>query len=144
MKIHQQLGIATLVLILAALAAPDASAQQAGRIAGKVTAPDGTPLEGVTITISQEVLSHDLVKTTNKKGKFTVSLSSGGRTYQFKLQKEGFQTVAVPVQAPVGGTLPREFVLFGRNEEGGQVVHAWVDRILQAEDQELLGIFRRP
>lgn len=38
----------------------------------------------------------------------------------------------------------REFVLFGRNEGGGQVFHAWVDRILQAEDHELPGIFRRP
>ncbi len=37
----------------------------------------------------------------------------------------------------------REFVLFGRNEGGGQVFHAWVDRILQAEDAELPGLFRQ-
>jgi len=35
----------------------------------------------------------------------------------------------------------REFVLFGRNEEGGQRFHAWVDKILQADDDELPGIF---
>jgi phenylpropionate dioxygenase-like ring-hydroxylating dioxygenase large terminal subunit len=38
----------------------------------------------------------------------------------------------------------REFVLFGRNEGGGQVFHAWVDKILQAEDHELPGLFRQP
>lgn len=35
----------------------------------------------------------------------------------------------------------REFVLFGRNEEGGQVFHGWVDKLLEAEDDELPGMF---
>lgn len=35
----------------------------------------------------------------------------------------------------------RDFVLFGRNEEGGQIFHAWVDKILEAEDDELPGMF---
>ena len=35
----------------------------------------------------------------------------------------------------------REFVLFGRNEEGGQLFHDWVDRILETEDDELPALF---
>ena len=35
----------------------------------------------------------------------------------------------------------REYVMFGRNEEGGQVFHGWVDKILEAEDEELAGMF---
>ncbi|MDX1735423.1 MAG: SRPBCC family protein, partial [Halioglobus sp.] len=38
----------------------------------------------------------------------------------------------------------REFVLFGRNEQGGQVFHAWVDKMLQAEDDELPAMFVAP
>jgi phenylpropionate dioxygenase-like ring-hydroxylating dioxygenase large terminal subunit len=35
----------------------------------------------------------------------------------------------------------REYVLFGRNEEGGQNFHAWVDRILQTDDEHLPELF---
>jgi phenylpropionate dioxygenase-like ring-hydroxylating dioxygenase large terminal subunit len=35
----------------------------------------------------------------------------------------------------------REFVLFGRNEGGGQMFHAWVEKILQTEDDELRALF---
>jgi phenylpropionate dioxygenase-like ring-hydroxylating dioxygenase large terminal subunit len=38
-------------------------------------------------------------------------------------------------------TSSREFVLFGRNEEGGQVFHTWVDKILQTEDDKLQDLF---
>ena len=32
-------------------------------------------------------------------------------------------------------------VLFGKNELGGQQFHAWVDRIIDASDDELPGLF---
>ena len=38
-------------------------------------------------------------------------------------------------------TSSREFVLFGRNEEGGQVFHNWVDKILHTEDDKLQDLF---
>jgi phenylpropionate dioxygenase-like ring-hydroxylating dioxygenase large terminal subunit len=38
-------------------------------------------------------------------------------------------------------TSSRDFVLFGRNEEGGQVFHAWVDKILETDEDELPGLF---
>jgi hypothetical protein len=38
-------------------------------------------------------------------------------------------------------TCSREFVLFGRNEEGGQVFHNWVDKILHTEDDKLQDLF---
>ena len=38
-------------------------------------------------------------------------------------------------------TCSREFVLFGRNEGGGQVFHSWVDKILQTEDDKLQDLF---
>ena len=35
----------------------------------------------------------------------------------------------------------RDHVLFGRNEGGAQTFHAWVDRILEASDADLPGLF---
>jgi hypothetical protein len=32
-------------------------------------------------------------------------------------------------------------VMFGRNEGGGQSFHAWVDKILKANDKDLTSLF---
>ena len=34
-----------------------------------------------------------------------------------------------------------DHVLFGRNERGGQVFHQWVDKLVEASDEDLRGIF---
>ncbi len=111
MNSYSKLGIAALALTVFFLMTPDVSAQQAGRIAGTVLDPDGNPIEGVTITVSEESLPRDIVKTTNKKGKFTVAHSQGGMRFQYKLEKEGYQTVVVEVGAPIGGTAPQDFIM---------------------------------
>jgi len=36
-----------------------------------------------------------------------------------------------------------DHVLFGRNERGGQVFHQWVEKLVNASDEELLDIFAR-
>ena len=38
----------------------------------------------------------------------------------------------------------RKFVQFGRNEDGGQRFHAWVEKILQTEDDKLPELFGQP
>ena len=111
MNSNSKLGIAALALTVFFLMIPDVSAQQAGRIAGTVLDSDGNPIEGVTITISEESLSRDIVKTTIKKGKFTVTHSQGGMRFQYKFEKAGYQTLILQVASPIGGSLPREFVL---------------------------------
>ena len=103
--------VVALMAVTSLVIIADVSAQMAGRVAGTVTAPDATPLEGVTITISAETLKRDLVKTTNKKGKFTVAHSDATVVYQYKFEKEGFQTMVLPVNPPIGGTLPRQFTM---------------------------------
>ena len=35
----------------------------------------------------------------------------------------------------------RDHVLFGRNEGGGHRFHNWVERLVQADDEELEGMF---
>jgi hypothetical protein len=35
----------------------------------------------------------------------------------------------------------KSHVLFGKNELGGQQFHAWVDRLIDASDDELPGLF---
>jgi len=109
MRCTSKIVIVGLVVVSSFLIVADSSAQTAGRIAGTVTTPDGTPIEGVKITISSEILSRDIVKTTNKKGKFTVSYTDATADYQYKFEKEGYQTMVLPVDPPIGGTQLRQF-----------------------------------
>jgi len=109
MRCTSKILIVALAAVSSILIVADASAQAGGRIAGTVTTPDGTPIEGVKITISAEKLSHDIVKITNKKGKFTVAYTDATANYQYKFEKEGYQTMLLPVDPPVGGTQIRQF-----------------------------------
>jgi len=114
--------IVALTTVSSILIVADVSAQAAGRIAGTVTTPDGTPIEGVKITVSAETLSRDIVKTTNKKGKFTVAHTDATADFQYKFEKEGYQTMVLPVDPPVGGTQLREFPMMpvaAGSPEGG-------------------------
>ncbi len=55
------------------------------------------------------------------------------------VQDEDYATGMRQQQALRTGS--RKHVLFGRNEEGGQIFHSWVDAILQADDAELASMF---
>lgn len=55
------------------------------------------------------------------------------------VRDEDYKTGKRQHQALQSGMLKE--VLFGRNERGGQVFHQWVERLTNASDDELLGIF---
>jgi tetratricopeptide (TPR) repeat protein len=111
MRFTSKLAIVALTAVSSILIVTDASAQAAGRVAGTVTTPDGTPIEGVTITITAETLKLEIVKTTNKKGKFTVAHSDATANYNYKFEKDGYQTMVLPVDPPIGGTEVRQFTM---------------------------------
>lgn len=58
------------------------------------------------------------------------------------VQEEDYATGLKQQQALRTGS--RKHVLFGRNEEGGQRFHAWVERILETEDDDLAELFAQP
>jgi nitrite reductase/ring-hydroxylating ferredoxin subunit len=55
------------------------------------------------------------------------------------VENEDYATGLRQQQALLSGA--REFVLFGRNEEGGQRFHQWLERILLTQDEDLNNLF---
>ncbi len=110
MKLKAKTVVAAL-LMAACFFPAAAAAQQAGRIAGTVLTTEGVPIEGVRVTISPVGLDTEIVKTTNKKGKFTVAHSDAAMSYTYTFEKDGFKTLVLEVKPPVGGTELREFQL---------------------------------
>jgi tetratricopeptide (TPR) repeat protein len=97
---------------LVATMIPALADAQIGRIQGQVFDMEGNPLEGVTVTVTAPDLEDfEIVKTTNKKGKFMVTHSDVGRTYLYTLSKEGYQTTRQEIQPAAGGTMMAEFRL---------------------------------
>jgi len=88
------------------------SAAQIARISGRVVDPGGQPVAGVTITVTTpDSEKFELVRTTNKKGKVTLSFGRGDWQYGIRLEKEGYQTKTEPLPLAVGGTVQAEWTL---------------------------------
>jgi tetratricopeptide (TPR) repeat protein len=93
------------------LTASETAAQMA-RISGQVVDPGGQPVAGVTITVTTpDSEKFELVRTTNKKGKVTLSFGRGDWQYGVRLEKEGYQTKTEPLPLAVGGTVQAEWTL---------------------------------
>ncbi|MCJ7756305.1 MAG: carboxypeptidase regulatory-like domain-containing protein, partial [Thermoanaerobaculales bacterium] len=102
------------------LAASDAGAQAAGRVAGKVVDVEGKPIEGVLVTITTtELVNYEDTATSNKKGRFMVGHSDSTLTYTYKLEKEGFEVLVEKVRATTGGATQRTFVMRPAGSGGG-------------------------
>ncbi len=98
MRFSTKALIAGLVVSSILLIANGASAQRPAASPAR-SSTRRTPIEGVTITISAEVLSREIVKLTNKKGKFTVSHSDATMTYEYKFEKDGLSNADPPGRA---------------------------------------------
>lgn len=69
-------------------------AAERARLEGRVVDPQGKPIQGVKVTASckQDEKFHE-VRTTDKKGSFTIIFSQINVTYQYRFEKEGYQTL---------------------------------------------------
>lgn len=109
-----------LVLVVGTVAAP-LHAQATGRVSATVLDTEGEPLAGVQVTVTTAALpTFEETKTTNKKGKFTLGIADATQVYQFKLQKEGYETAIAEVKPNVGGTTFQTFTLPRRGEAPAQ------------------------
>ena len=103
-----------IVLILAGLLAPSAiyaQAQTFGRILIIAKTPDGDPIPGVKITVTEPSLNTQIEKTTNKKGKATISVVDATKTYNFRFEYEGMNPLDTPIKPVIGSSITREIVL---------------------------------
>lgn len=75
-----------------ALFAPAAYAQQTGSISGRVTMPDGSPVPGVTVEASSDVLPTPRVAVTDANGDYRMPALVPG-TYSVKFTLQGMQEI---------------------------------------------------
>jgi tetratricopeptide (TPR) repeat protein len=81
-----------IAIALTALAMTGAAiAGTQGRLTGKVTGPDGAPIEGVVITMTTPSISTFKLSTkTDKKGQYALIVNDATINYHIRYEKEGF------------------------------------------------------
>ena len=104
---------------VAAGSASLAHAQAMGRVTCTVVDTEGNTIQGATATVtSQDLSTFKLVKTSDKRGKFTVAVADATLTYDIKLEKDGYVPLVDKVKAPAGGFTTKEFVMLKPGQEG--------------------------
>ena len=82
-----------------------ASAERKARVIGKVVDPDGMPIPGVSVTAtSPDIPKFREIKTTDKKGVFIVDFEQVNVTYQYRMEKAGYQVLEIQQQWSLEGT----------------------------------------
>lgn len=85
---------------------------QAARVSLTVEDAAGKPIAGTTVTITCWAKeSYKVVKTTNKKGKATVTHRDSQQTYTYQVAKEGFQTQVIQIRPSFTETARPKVVL---------------------------------
>jgi len=82
-----------------------AFAGQRGRLLGKVVDPQGKPIPGVVVTAtSPQIPTFREVRTTDKKGTFTIDFRQIDVMYQYRFDKVGYQSVEALQEWRLEGT----------------------------------------
>ncbi len=86
--------------------------QDEGRLVGKIIDPDGKPIPGVSVTAtSPQISSFKELRTTDKRGTFTIDFRQIDVTYQYRFEKAGYQTLEIRQDWHLVGTQHSEWTM---------------------------------
>jgi len=92
-----------LAIVLVILSSTYVQAQAKGRMSATVVDKGGNPVAQVLVTVTTESLPRFVQTiTTNKKGKFLLSIQDATLIYLLTFEKEGYSTLKQPVKVPIG------------------------------------------
>ena len=116
----KKLLISGLILMaMVVIAAVPSQAGAEGRVAGTVVDPDGNPLEGVQIIVRAVGYDFETIRSTNKKGRFTLLVMDATKDYTIRLEVEGFAPIEEPLNPPLGDTMRHTWTMVPGSGGGG-------------------------
>ena len=107
-----------LVVLVTGLGSDPLAAAAEARYRGTVVDEQGSPVEGVRVTIASQSAGTEVTETTDEKGNFTILIVDATHPpYTLKLEKEGYLTVEGPIEVEIGSLKRREFTMPKAAEE---------------------------
>lgn len=122
---RRTLGFRLLLLcglgVLSVLSSSMVTAQSFGRLVLVVKNADGEVLPGATVTATTEALTKfHQEKTTDKKGKVTLTFGDATKTYALKVELEGYLPFEMPFDPVARDSVTREVQLTAKGASPGQ------------------------
>ncbi len=113
---------AILALLLTALTVESLPAQNFGRLLMVVKDAQGKPVPGVTVSATcDELPKFNIQKLTDKKGKATLAFGDATKTYNVKVEYEGYPPIEMPFKPEIRKSITQEVSLVAASDaEGGQ------------------------
>lgn len=91
-----------LALLLATLTVESLPAQNFGRLLLIVNDAQGNPVQGVTVSAScDELPKFNIEKVTDRKGKVTLAFGDATKTYNVKVEYEGYPAIEMPFKPEI-------------------------------------------
>lgn len=98
----KQIKVTGWMFAAAALAASALLAVAQARVHGTIKDEQGRTLEGVKITVTlPDVTTYRADAVSDKRGSYAVTLIDATRTYTYRYEKEGFQTIETSFKVPI-------------------------------------------
>ncbi len=98
-----------LILALAGFTAVQAGTE--GKLSGVVEDSKGKPLEGVLVTVTAQEGDYTRQATSDRKGRFNLIVMDATKTYDIRLEKEGYLPAGHPLKLEIGGTSKLKWTL---------------------------------
>ena len=114
MKTLRQISLVLVCVLVAALASAQVRGQ--GRVSGKVTDPQGQPLQDVVIKATMTGQTQVIQTKSNKKGEFTVGGIAGGE-WNLEFSKDGFEAQSGKINVNEEGGAPDVTVKLAKRAE---------------------------
>ena len=103
---------ATLTLVALSIALAGAlHAVGEGRVVGTVQDEAGAPIEGAKVVLTEPGTTYRLDKVTDKKGQFMLLILDATKTYQIRVEKEGYNPFDGPLKPKIQDTMRLTFEL---------------------------------
>lgn len=114
---NRSLKRALLAMVALFVAASSAQALNQARLYGTITDENKQPVPGVSLTVvCPEVATFKLETTTDAKGNWAVTLIDATKSYNYKFEKAGFQTMQQDLKVPIGSNERKDFTMLSNAE----------------------------
>ena len=106
-----------LVAVVVLCSASAVQALNQARLYGTITDENKKPLAGVQVTvICPEVTTFKLETTTDAKGNWAVTIIDATKSYNYKYEKAGYQTMQQDLKVPIGSNDRKDFQMLSNAE----------------------------
>jgi len=97
--------------------APAAQALNQARLYGTITDENKKPIEGIQITVTcPEIATFKLETVTDRKGNWAVTILDATKSYNYKYEKPGYQTMQQDLKVPIGSNDRKDFTMLSNAE----------------------------